>query len=252
MYCSKCGFITKGNEANCPYCGTNFVNGRKLDQKIYFLNWFEITPRQILSIAAINLFILAIVIDIIILNTLGTSFHVTPWAFMAIFMPLYFLDVFAPKNNIRKFLFFKTLFLFSAFPPLLFISYGWDSTIFFNTNLVLLSFGFYYPILCVTLLSAGLLRFIFIKNFNSFSTILYVLISLFFVTGIFISTFVPSSVFSQGALIENPIYQLTINQQIQRAANICVDISFAICVLFFINTIIFIVLKLKSAFSIRS
>lgn len=256
MYCHKCGFITKGVEDKCPYCGTPFSKPAPLDEKRFMLRWAEISTRQLISIIIANLFALICIIDIALVF-LGPrhNYHLSPWAFLSLFGALFLInEAIAPRQNSNRLLFLKAFGFGLAFMLILMFSYpSWVrmspegtqvSAIgaggyppyfpLFGMSSYSLCFGYIAPVFLSLLFLFGLARYIAIKNFNVFSTFFYVLILLVCSAVLFIMTFIPQCGLS-------------------RDENSCIIIyvCFALNLLCAINAGIFSSLRMKSRFATK-
>lgn len=239
MYCHKCGFITKGIETKCPYCGTKFADDKKIDQKFYMFNWFEVSPRQLISIVCFNVFALMCILDLVFIYAYPEiNYHLTPYSFLAIFGVLFLFNEFIyPSNNINKLLFLKYIGFCLAFSILMMISYpAWiDGFELFGKDTFLLAFGYFYPCMITFAFIFGGVRLLVIKNYNVFSTFFYVLLLNLMSLVLFILSFINGLPFKEDSICLLFIY-----------------VNFAITVIFSLNALIFTIYRMKSRFSIKS
>ncbi len=233
MYCKKCGFITKGKEKKCPYCGNIYSDMSYIDQKKVYFNWLEISPRQIINICLINIFFLLIIIDAILFANSKVNYHITPWTFIVIFSILIIFNSFVPLNRKRfNYLFLKSVFflIFSG----IFLMYSYAGGNFLKAEVTHNVFGYYYPIGMMVIVFLGIIKVFAQQKYNMLSTFFYVLISVIFSTVLFILTMTNS--FGLAA---------------DTTTNIINIISFAFVLLISFNNLIFSYLRIKSKFSIR-
>lgn len=239
MYCRKCGFITKGIEDRCPYCGAKFIKDKKIDEKIFMFSWFEVSIRQIIFLIAFNLFALFCILDLVLIYASPLiNFHITPWSFLSIFGILYLFNEFIyPSNNTNRYLFLKTLGLAISFSTLFMVSYpSWiEGYTLFNKSSLVLTFGYFYPCFITMLFLVSAIRFIVLKNFNVFSTFFYVSFLLVFSLVLFILTFIDG-----------------VGLNSDNIAKLIIYINFALTLVFSINALIFAVFRMKSRFSTKS
>lgn len=233
MYCKKCGFITRGHEKSCPYCGEIYEPKGKYDKPITFLNWFEISPRVLVELILTNIYIILVIADIILIYGLDNSInvHLSFYGFIAIYGLIFiFHDFLFPKDRRRNFYFLKTysfVVLAGIIMMLSFPSWNNDLLPLINISSFNFCFGYLYPSLIIFLVLTGTCHFFIHKFFNIFSTVFYVLILIFSGLTLFIMAFFPSLGFN------------TINR-------ILIYISFGTAIFTMINLAIVFSLKLRT------
>lgn len=234
MYCKKCGFITKGDETKCPYCGTELYQEDGIDKKICFFDWFEISIRKLICVILFDLFATTAVVDIVLISIFGIDIHLTPWSFLLIFGAIFaFGEISISSKKTNRFLLLKSLLYFTAFSVLFILSYPpWLGYAFFGKSSFILVFGYYFPIMVALHFVLGFTRFFIIRNFNAFSTFFYVLILMLFSATLFVLDFIPA-----------------VGLALDVGAKWTINISFALSVLFSINAAMFSIFFLKSRFS---
>lgn len=176
MYCKECNFIMRGVGTKCPYCGTYFEKEQFLDKRVNLFNWLFLTIRQLLFIVSFNLFVILMIVDIILVNAAGINIHLTPWAFIVLFSLLFFICDFLLKSaNKNKLLFLKSFTIFIIFSILMMVSYQNEQILKIEMENKILLLGYYYPLVILFEFFAGIVRFLTIKRFNIFSTVLFIL-----------------------------------------------------------------------------
>ena len=241
MYCQKCGFITKGIETKCPYCGAKFVQDNKIDQKFYVFHSFEISIRQIIFIVCLNLFALLCILDLVFIYAVPKiNYHLTPYGFLGIFGFLFLFNELIFKSvNKNRLLFLKYIGYCLGFSILMMISYpSWinaDEFKLFGLDLFTLTFGYFYPVMVICGFVFGAIRLLVIKNFNVFSTFFYILLLDIFSLILFILSFIDTLPF-----VNEPI------------ALLLIYINFAVSIIFSLNALVFTIYRMKSRFSLKS
>ncbi len=176
MYCKECNFIMRGVGTKCPYCGTYFEKEQFLDKRVNLFNWLFLTIRQLLFIVSFNIFVILMIVDIILVNAAGINIHLTPWAFIVLFSLLFFICDFLLKSaNKNKLLFLKSFTIFIIFSILMMVSYQNEQILKIEMENKILLLGYYYPLVILFEFFAGIVRFLTIKRFNIFSTVLFIL-----------------------------------------------------------------------------
>lgn len=66
MKCNCCGFVTRGNELKCPYCGEPYEKPYFLDKDVFFFNWFYVSMKSIIFVLSVNIFAIALILDVVI------------------------------------------------------------------------------------------------------------------------------------------------------------------------------------------
>ena len=176
MYCKKCGFINKGIETHCPYCGAEFESLKTLDKKINFFNWFFISVRHFIVLCGINLFLVLIGLNIVFNVILDINVPILPWGFLGIFGFITILNNFILKSNKKeKLLFWKSMLLAIGFSIIFLLSYSDNDLSWMHITRWQLLLGYYYPILSMLIFILGFINFVLKKEFNVFSNFFYVL-----------------------------------------------------------------------------
>jgi hypothetical protein len=234
MYCKKCGFITKGDETKCPYCGAALDQEGGIDRKICVFDWFEISIRKLICVILFDLFATIALVDVLLISILGIEIHLAPWAFLVIFGTIFaFNEIGLSNKNTNRFLLLKSLLYFTAFAVLFILSYpSWNGYAYFGKSSFILAFGYYFPTMVVLHFFLGFTRFFLKKNFNAFSAFFYVIILTLFSSSLFFLVFIPAA-------------GLTFDE----GAKWMINVSFAASLLFSINAMMFSVFFLKSRFS---
>ncbi len=233
MYCKKCGFITRGNENSCPYCGETYDTKGKYDKPISFVNWFEISPRVLVDLILTNLYIIFVITDIVLIYGIdnSTNLHLSFYSFICIYGLIFIInDLLFPKERRRNFYFLKTYFfvILSGFIMMLsFPSWNNDLLPIINISSFHFCFGYLYPCLIIFLVLAGTFHFFIHKFFNIFATVFYILILIFSGLALFIMAFFPDLGFNN------------VNR-------ILIYISFGTAIFTMINLAIIFYLKLRS------
>jgi len=120
MQCPHCDFIFKGQVKKCPRCGEP-ISGPEhpLDKQVNLLGWFYISVRSLILLISLNIFLIILVTEIILNYAGGVNYHISPWAFLGIFLAQYIVHCFTKKGNEFYYLFTVT----AVFVGLLFFSY---------------------------------------------------------------------------------------------------------------------------------
>lgn len=239
MYCKKCGFISKGTETKCMYCGTPFTEEKKIDDKMYVLKWCALTTRQLITILCFNAFVVFFITDIILIFAFDQTYnyHLTPWSFLAIFGLLFIFNEFImPSNNKNRLLFIKATSFFISFSILFMLSYpSWiEGYKLLNYSSFFISFGYFYPSVIILIYIVGLIRFIIKRNYNVFSNFFYISFLFIWSLILFILTFIPSIEFYK-----------------DMACKLFIYICFAVSCLFAVNGLVLAILKMNTKFNNR-
>lgn len=101
MKCDKCGFIYKGDVERCPYCGNIIkeTNDELLGKKIFFGRSISIKLSSLLTVLLVNLFIIALIMDIAILKS---DFFITTICYIIFISPIFIYS--AIKTKVVKLL----------------------------------------------------------------------------------------------------------------------------------------------------
>lgn len=232
MYCEKCGFITKGKEQFCPYCGHEYKTLNPLNRKKKYFNWLEISPKQIINILSLNIFFILCSISVIIKYNANNYSHIMPWSFIVIFGFLiafnYYINL---KEKKSSHLFLKLILFLIISGALLSVSYGGNA--FETEKCTHFVFGYYFPIGIGIIIFLNFLRLFVEKQCN--------LISVFF-SALTLT------------ILSLLLFILTLNNVFQLASDFITQliniISFSLVVLIFFNSVVFAYMKLKHNLSI--
>lgn len=239
MYCKNCGFITRGHETSCPYCGTKYEKEKFYDQRFIFCNWFETSIHTLVNIAATNLFLIFVILDLILyfVPSIKANYNLSFYGFVIIYGLVFIVnDLIFAKDYHRNFYFLKVYGYVIVASIIMMLSFpSWDATIkpafdifsLTGTSSFSISFGYVYPCLIIGLILVGTIRFIAYRNLNIFSSFFYVLILLCSSLIIFIMSFFDVLGFSD----------------IQR---ILIYISFGLTIIVLLNCAIFFTLKFRT------
>ncbi len=231
MYCKKCGFITKGKESKCPYCGTEYETSEKLNQKLFLFDWLEISPRQIINLVLINIFIIIAVVDLILSINLSLNYHLTPWAFAGIFAFLLIFNGIVSGASISSGISFLKTFLYVLFlGGIILISYQNQKLLNYPSYVFVL--GFLYPI--------GVFVITLVRSIKTFAEKKYNMLSSVFCSCFTITL---SSVLFAFALTNT--FQLGDDM----ATRLVCILSFAFVLLVSFNSAVFSYIKIKSKFT---
>ncbi len=189
MYCTKCGFVTRGIEEKCPYCGTNFVPEKKIDHKLMFLGWLEVSPRQLVKLVCFNLIFAAVVVDLILNFGFDvTHLHFTPWMFFGVCSFLFLFNGLIFRNRKPKVYFLNSLGFIFTFLATLILSY--QNATLYGHDLLFWSFGCILPIYVLVVYLCSTIYFIVKRKYNIWSTFFYLIILFLISTTLFVFTLV--------------------------------------------------------------
>ncbi len=231
MYCKKCGFITKGKETRCPYCGSEYETSEKLNQKLFLFDWLEISPRQIINLILINIFIVIAVIDLILNINLSLNYHLSPWAFAAIFAFLLIFNGIVSGASISSGLTFLKTFCYVLFlGGIILISYHNQKLFDYSSPVFVL--GFLYPIGVFAITLVRSIKTFMQKKYNMLSSIFCSCFTITLSTILFV--FALTNTFHLGDDVATRL--------------VCI-LSFSFVLLVSFNSAVFSYIKIKSKFS---
>lgn len=237
MYCRHCGFITKGVESKCPYCGTPYVEEDRLDKKRFPFNWFAISLRQTLFLLGANAFLICSILDAVLaLSGPKENFHLSFYSYVLSFGVLFLLNEFIiPKKGVPRLFFYKAMSYFlggAAVFMLSFPSFGQSPDRIYGYTSFSLCFGFFFPCLIMATLLIGGIRYLLARRFNVWGVFVYLLFLFLFSAICFAMTFFYD--------YENDSLASLLNY-----------VCFGVTCLFGFNALIFSIFRLKTKFGVR-
>ena len=193
MKCNCCGFVTRGNELKCPYCGEPYEKPYFLDKDVFFFNWFYVSMKSIIFVLSVNIFAIALILDVVISSVNNHSPIVYPFIFFVTFMSLYILTNFILKTRKNRHKLLNYLLIVTIFSVLFTFAYANNNNIFnAHLNSYQMMIGYFYPISIDIAVVVGIIRFLVKEQYDilkifSFSILLFVFSAFYF--GI---SFIPS------------------------------------------------------------
>lgn len=175
MYCKKCGFISRGIEEKCMYCGTPYLPEKKYDHKIMFMGWLESSPRQIVKMLTYNLVFIACIVEFILNLGYGIkNIHVAPWTYAGLMGALFIVNDILFRSHRPKMYFLKSFGFYVTFALLSILSYG-NMTV-GGHDLLFWCFGIVSPSYIIAVYVISAIYFIVKKKYNLWSTFFYMLL----------------------------------------------------------------------------
>lgn len=234
MYCCKCGFITKGKDLLCPYCGSKYQKEKKLDKRIVISNWLNLTILQIIKIIVLNLFFAISIIEYFLYLYKSINYHLCPWIFLLFSFAIFLLSVFfSSSNSNHKNLWIKLMLISVIFGILSFFSY-------YNQNLFgikssLLIIGLFYPISFLIIQISCVISKLINKKYDAIKIILEIIV--FFCSSLVLLMFDIANLF---------------NIQSTMFSNVLIIANFTVSFFIMVNMIALLIIGIRSNFSTLS
>lgn len=227
MICNKCKCVFKAKYTHCPYCGEKYISNKNfLSKEINFLNWFNISIKNLLFLLITNIFLISVVVDLLCYGIWGNNLHLCPWFFLG-YIPLFVLEIFVWGLKYTKYVMTKYLLTFTIFAILVGISYG---GMFFGIPYWHFIFGYYIPAIVTFSFLFAIIRYIIIREYNIF--------------GVFIWSFLLDCLISLCFILSRFDFQ-GINSNI--VSRLFVSLSFAFAIIVSFNAAVYMVLKFKTS-----